>query len=364
MPRPTNQRGKPNQEDMETKTQETAVVKAAPPGSILAMLQGDQFKHAIKKVIHKSMSEDRFARVAYLCAMRTPDLQKCDKVSLYNSLLTLSQLGLEPDDRRAHLLPFNNNKRGCMEVQLIIDYKGLVELVMRSGRISKIHADIVCDNDDFVYDKGEIQRHKIDFKNPRGKIYAVYAICTTKDGYEKAEVMSVEDVEAIRSRSRSKDKGPWVTDWEEMAKKTVFRRLSKWLPWLPEERDAIESDDDQYEEPKTYVSSAVTDLGSIEVTPQKALDQGDGTDLGPVTQKTEAKKEDKSDLAPHAKLAAILTKEGISVDTFMQWAQDAGQYVGPTPGGIDDLDSKWLTTWLKSERAFGRQVEIMKGGAK
>lgn len=329
------------------------------------MLQGDQFKHAIKKVIHKSMSEDRFARVAYLCAMRNPSLQECDKISLYNSLLTLSQLGLEPDGRRAHLIPFNNKKRGCKEVQLIIDYKGLVELVMRSGRISKIHADIVCDNDDFSYDKGEILRHKIDFKNPRGKIYAIYAYCTTKDGYEKADVMSVEDVEAIQRRSKSADDGPWKTDWEEMAKKTVFRRLSKWLPWLPEERDAIEADDDQYEEPKAYVSSAVTDLGSIEVTSQRAIDQGEGTDLGPVTQKTETKKtEDKSDLAPHAKLAAILTKEGVSVDTFMQWAQDAGQYVGPTPGGIDELDSTWLARWMKNEKVFGRQVEIMKGGVK
>lgn len=350
---------------METKTENTAIVKAAPPGSILAMLQGDQFKHAIKKVIHKSMSEDRFARVAYLCAMRNPDLQTCDKISLYNSLLTLSQLGLEPDGRRAHLIPFNNRERGCKEVQLIIDYKGLVELVMRSGRISKIHADIVCDNDDFSYDKGEIQRHKIDFKNPRGQIYAVYAICTTKDGYEKSEVMSIEDVEAIRKRSKSKDKGPWVTDWEEMAKKTVFRRISKWLPWLPEERDAIEVDDDQYSEPKAYTSSAVTDLGSIEVTSQRTIDQGEGTDLGPVRQKAEVKKaEDNFDLSAAEKLAAILNKEGVSVDRFMQWAQDAGQYVGATPGGIDELDSTWLGRWMKNEKVFMRQVEVMKVAAK
>lgn len=108
----------------------------------------------------------------------------------------------------------------------------------------------------------------------------------------------------------------------------------------------------------------VEDRAETQPGATRLIDQGEGTDLGPVTQKTEAKKEDKSDLAPHAKLAAILTKEGISVDTFMQWAQDAGQYVGPTPGGIDELDSKWLTTWMKSEKAFGRQVEIMKGGAK
>lgn len=76
------------------------------------------------------------------------------------------------------------------------------------------------------------------------------------------------------------------------------------------------------------------------------------------------KSEDKSDLTPHAKLATILTKEGITVDTFMQWAQDGGQYVGAVPGGIDELDSTWLARWMKNEKVFGRQVEIMKGGVK
>ena len=109
----------------------------------------------------------------------------------------------------------------------------------------------------------------------------------------------------------------------------------------------------------------VEDKAETQTTTARLIDQGEGTDLGPVTQKTETKKtEDKSDLAPHAKLAAILTKEGISVDSFMQWAQDAGQYVGPTPGGIDELDSTWLARWMKNEKVFGRQVEIMKGGAK
>lgn len=112
-------------------------------------------------------------------------------------------------------------------------------------------------------------------------------------------------------------------------------------------------------------SGNVVGTPTIDAPTIRLIDQGEGTDFGPVTQKTETKKaEDKSDLAPHAKLAAILTKEGISVDSFMQWAQDAGQYVGPTPGGIDELDSTWLARWMKNEKVFGRQVEIMKGGAK
>ena len=115
---------------------------------------------------------------------------------------------------------------------------------MRSGLVSYLHADIVCENDVFEWDMGEIKKHTIDLKKPRGEAYAFYALCRFKDGTTKAEVMHREEVEAIRKRSRAGTSGPWVTDFNEMAKKTAFRRLSKWLPLSPEVRDATENDDD------------------------------------------------------------------------------------------------------------------------
>jgi recombination protein RecT len=118
---------------------------------------------------------------------------------------------------------------------------------MRSGIVSNLHADVVCENDTFTVDRGEIKEHKINYREPRGKVYAAYAICRFKDGSEKSEVMTKEEVDAIRGRSRAGNSGPWVSDYNEMAKKTVFRRLSKWLPLSPEERDAVESDDSQFE---------------------------------------------------------------------------------------------------------------------
>ena len=68
---------------------------------------------------------DRFIRIALTALTRTPKLTTCDHGSFFQALLDLSQLGLEPDGRRAHLIPFRNNKRNCVECQLIIDYKGL-----------------------------------------------------------------------------------------------------------------------------------------------------------------------------------------------------------------------------------------------
>lgn len=208
---------------------------------IKSLLTGDKFKNEVARALPKHLTPDRFIRVALTAMTKTPKLMQCTQESFFNSLLSLSQLGLEPDGRRAHLIPYGTT---C---QLIVDYKGLVELAMRTGNVSNIHADLVCENDVFEYDKGEIKSHKIDFKQPRGAAYAVYAICRFKDGTEKTEVMTKDEVEAIRNRSKAGQAGPWVTDWNEMAKKTVFRRLSKWLPLSPEQRDVLEHDADRFE---------------------------------------------------------------------------------------------------------------------
>jgi len=120
-------------------------------------------------------------------------------------------------------------------------------LAMRSGQVATIHADVVCEEDVFDVDRGAIVAHKIDYRKPRGAVFAAYSIVRFKDGAEKSEVMTREEVEAVRSRSRAGKSGPWVTDWNEMAKKTVFRRLSKWLPLSAEIRDVVEADDDQFD---------------------------------------------------------------------------------------------------------------------
>jgi recombination protein RecT len=229
----------------ELQTQNGAVVNSQPKKGLRALLEGDAFKQAITSALPKHLSADRFVRVAITAMTRTPKLADCDQATFFNSLLTLSQCGIEPDGRRAYLIPFENRKRGVTECQLIISYMGLLELAMRTGEISNVHADKVCENDIFEYDRGTIGRHTIDFKRPRGKAYAYYALCRFKDGTEKAEVMTLDEVDSIRSRSRAGNSGPWVTDFDEMAKKTVFRRLSKWLPISSEYRDALDKDADQ-----------------------------------------------------------------------------------------------------------------------
>lgn len=208
--------------------------------SLRALVEGDAFKAQVAKALPKHLTPDRFIRIACTAMLKTPKLMECTQTSVFNALLSLSQLGLEPDGRRAHLIPYGN------VCQLIVDYKGLVELAMRSGNVANIHADVVCDNDEFVYDRGQITKHAINFREKRGNVFAAYATVRFKDGTEKTEVMNKEEIEAIRKRSKAGNDGPWVTDWNEMAKKTVFRRLSKWITLSPEYHEILEKDFDSF----------------------------------------------------------------------------------------------------------------------
>lgn len=232
--------------------------------TVATLLTDDKFKEQLARALPAHMTADRMLRIITTATMRTPALFKCTQESFANCALNLSQFGLEPDGRRAHLIPYRNNKAGTMECTLIIDYKGLVELIMRSGLVSSIHADVVCDADVFEYNMGEITKHVINFREPRGKAYAAYAACRMKDGTSKTEVMTVEEIERIRKRSRAGQSGPWVTDWNEMAKKTVFRRLSKWLPLSAEYRDAVEKDGDVLDvTPPRAAGDAPTSLDAL-----------------------------------------------------------------------------------------------------
>lgn len=217
----------------------SAESKAIAPKTVREWIATDSFKEQVSLSLPKHLTADRFTRIALTAFNRTPRLADCTKESVFQCLLDCSALGIEPDGRRAHLIPFGKT---C---QLIIDYKGIVDLVRRSGEVAYIHADVVCENDEFDYafGTGAFLKHKPNLKK-RGSPKCVYSYVRLKDGSEDFDVMSVEDVDNVKRKSRSSGSGPWVDHWNEMAKKTVFRRHSKWLPLSSELREKLEKDDD------------------------------------------------------------------------------------------------------------------------
>jgi recombination protein RecT len=223
----------------------------------------DSMKNQWAKVLPKILTPERFARVAISCINRDKTLAEAmttesGKISILSAFMKCAEMGLEPDGRKAALVAFRkgtprNGEEQQYDITLIPMFQGLCELALRSGLISYIHADKVCENDIFEWNLGKIESHKPDFKNQRGNAYAYYCHVQFKDGAASDEVMTREEVEAIRNTSSAykyattyKKDCPWITSFDEMAKKTVFRRKAKWLPLSPELRTALDADDKDF----------------------------------------------------------------------------------------------------------------------
>jgi len=191
---------------------------------------------------------ERFKYVALTVLTRTPALMRCTPISIARAIVEASQLGLEIGSGAlpgAYLVPYRNRETGLEEVQLIPSYKGLIDLARRSGQIAKVEARAVREGDRFEYWYGLRPDliHVPATAAERGGVEYVYAIAFFKDGLPQFDVMSRAEVEVIHRRSKAADSGPWVSDYEAMALKTVLRRLCKLLPLTKDAQDVLDRED-------------------------------------------------------------------------------------------------------------------------
>ena len=186
----------------------------------------------IAKALPAVITPERFTRMTLSAISVNPKLGECTPKSFLGAMMTAAQLGVEPNTAlgQAYLIPFRNH--GTMECQFQLGYKGLIDLAYRSGEVSIIQAHVVCENDEFEYELGMDPqlKHKPATKN-RGKAVAYYAMFKTKDGGYGFEVMSMEDIQNhAKKYSKSFGNGPWQTNFDEMAKKTVLKKVLKYAP--------------------------------------------------------------------------------------------------------------------------------------
>jgi recombination protein RecT len=193
-----------------------------------------------------TVSPERFLHICLSEFSKTPDLMNCTQESLLGALMTVAQLGLEVGGGlgQAYLLPYRNKRQGVTECQLIIGYKGWIELAARSN--IKIEALDVHENDEFDFSFGTdcFLKHKWKLGRDRGEVIGYYAKAKFADGDERFLVMDLADIEKrkVRSQVRS-DRGPWATDPEAMSKKSVIRAMIPQLPLSSEFGQALEADD-------------------------------------------------------------------------------------------------------------------------
>ncbi len=205
----------------------------------------DQMKAEIKRCLPAHLTPERMTRIALTELRKTPKLQECDPMSFIAAIMQASQLGLEPGVLGScYLIPFNNNKTGKVECNFIPGYRGFLDLARRSGQIVSLTAHTVYENDTFEYEYGLEEKliHKPTMGD-KGNLIAVYSVAKLKDGGHQFEVMSKVEVDAIRKQSKSSNFGPWVTHYDEMAKKSVLRKLFKWLPCSVEMQKATVLDE-------------------------------------------------------------------------------------------------------------------------
>lgn len=244
-------------------TQQTSLAKLKETSKMVASQAGmgsvKQFfesqKSTLAAVLPKHVSPDRMLKIALGALRTTPKLMGCTVETLMGAVIQCSQLGLEPNTPLGHayLIPFENNKKGVTEVQIVLGYKGLIDLARRSGQIVSIAAHEVCEKDSFEYCYG--LEEKLEHRpamGDRGDIIAFYAVAKLVGGGYAFEVMSHKQIIDIRDASQGwktakrYDKTastPWGAHFAEMGRKTVLRRLVKYLPVSIELAQAAALDD-------------------------------------------------------------------------------------------------------------------------
>lgn len=242
----------------------------------------------------KSFDVARYTSLALKTVRKTPKLLQCSPESVVAAVLDAAAVQLEIDGALGHayLVPYKT------EAQFQFGYKGLVELARRSGKVRSVEAVIVYEGDYFKMDRGlnntlehtpVMPGKRAKDKEDRDIVMGAYAIArwagARADNGAVWEWMWVSEIDAIQARSPSGNSGPWMTDWHEMAKKTVIKRLCKTqLPLGSDAQRAIASrmlaQDDLFdagivEEPEEREAEVVpqTALQSVMGAPQNAQDE-------------------------------------------------------------------------------------------
>lgn len=228
-----------NTATLKAATSKNQVAKTDIKNATIASLMADpKIKQQMALALPRHLTADRLARIATTEMRRVPALASCSPESFLGAIMQCAQLGLEPSNGlgQAYLIPFGNgkDKQGRANVQLIIGYRGMIDLARRSGQIVSLSARAVYENDEFSYQYGlhEDLHHVPAQDGETGELTHVYAVAKLKDGGLQFEVMTRKDIEKIRAQSQAAKSGssPWHTHFAEMAKKTVIRRLFKYLP--------------------------------------------------------------------------------------------------------------------------------------
>lgn len=305
---------------------------------------------AIKQALPKHLSLDRLLRIAMTTIRTTPKLLQCNVQSLMAAVMEAAQLGLEPGILgHCYIIPYGS------EATFVIGYRGMIDLARRSGNIESIYAHEVYENDYFKLRYGlneelvHIPWHlREDARTSKsGEMRGAYMVAKFKDGGYYIHYMSKSEIDDHRKRSKAANNGPWVTDYIEMAKKTVVRSAWKWLPISVEIMRQVEAVDETV---KTDIAQDMADVpalddGVIDITPMPAETQQDENQNAEAEANEVAKPTtDQATKAQIGKINSLAKDLGIDDDGLLRVA---GDNVGREVADIAELSKKEASTVIQ-----------------
>jgi len=241
-----------------------AVIAKSSVTTVVASLSKDRFITALvgsnpdpNELKKAEIIFSREVSFAFQAFKNNPYLEKCaenDKIALIHAITNIAQtkLTLNPVLKLGYLVPFDK------KITFMSSYMGKREIVMRTGSVKDAYARLVFEGDEFEVKMGTdgYIKHVPDAwsdKTPE-TLKGGYWVCVLKDGTKKFDVMPKKEIESIKKRSQSVAKGthsPWLTDYFEMCKKTIFNRGFKEMPKTgisEEQLSALEADGKMEEE--------------------------------------------------------------------------------------------------------------------
>lgn len=308
---------------------------ALPGGTGMAVhkmwLNSGSFRAALQDAIGKHLSPELYVSAALAALNETPGLLECTGASFTRAVLTLARLKLMPNGRDAYLIPFRNNKGGksVTEIQVLVGYRGMIAILERTGRLKRIVSGVVCKNDVFEHDLGLVTKHTYGLEMSRGPVIGAYASITNVDGMEMGVVLSKEEIETRRKRSKAST-GPWVTDYAAMARKSAVRALCNGMSWAesPEMQAAMRMEDEAdrdeaqalEEAMNAAAATATFDLSTFSEVPEG--NRGHGKELpAPAEEGPEAEEPTEQELQslvtalsglPEKMIASIYQQQGLT----------------------------------------------------
>lgn len=198
----------------------------------------DQKKDIIAKALPNHITVDRLVGMFTIVIRSNPELMNCSQASLIGAMVQTAQLGLMPGNiNHCYYVPFNNKKKDgsvVREVQFILGYRGMIELVNRSGKAAILATECVYEKDEFNYSLGlepRLEHRPAD--GDRGDVIGVYCVAKNLIVNERLFVyLTRQEINKVRSASKAgqSEYSPWAKWFEEMCKKTAIKRMHKLLP--------------------------------------------------------------------------------------------------------------------------------------